>query len=224
MKDNMEYSKLDDLSDTMFKLIEDIGEVEEAVEGNKKEIEELKVLIDTTKEAQVSQNETFQKFISSNNIGELSDSLSKFQTRFTKLESNIQTIISSGILDELSNSLSQKDLLKKEIKKWQMIMLTILIFVTIVSVAFFAFVFKSQITSIAVGIFAIAILPFVVAIFIINENVKKLIVNEKMTLPKTSSRARSNITSQATNRAKQVETKNNNIKITNIDIKSPFDS
>ncbi|RDU63985.1 hypothetical protein [Helicobacter sp. MIT 14-3879] len=178
-KENFEHSKIDDLSDTMFKLIEDISDVEDKIEETKKDIkalvESFESNLSTIKETQTSQAEVIEKL----NNNDITNIINKV----VKLETNINSIVDSGLLNEVSSKINNKIMLKKEISKWQMIMIGILIFLGLESLFFFIFVFNSATQGNALIALFIAVLPFIIAMYFINNNLKKLISEEKI-IPK----------------------------------------
>lgn len=172
-KENFEISKIEDLSDTMFKIIEDVSQTEEIVENLQNEVKTLKESIENNTASMQNLKQSQDEILSK--IG--NDDLSQVAIKVAKLEANINKVLGSGMLEELSNKIDNKAMLKKQATKWQMITVGILVFLGIESVCFFMFFNNGGSGTLAA--FAIAVLPFVIAMIFIHNNVKTLIAQEK---------------------------------------------
>lgn len=199
-KEDLETSKINDLSDTMFKIIEDVSQTEENIENILNEINTLKESIShnatSMQNLKQSQDEMLQKINNNNN-----NDMSKISAKVIKLEENINKLLGSGMLEELSKNIDNKVILKKQITKWQMFMVGILVFLAFDSVFFFIFIANATMHNTILIAFFISVLPFIIAMAFVQNNVKNLIAQEKAIpnyrritpRPTTSQRISSNI-------------------------------
>lgn len=171
-----EQSKLDSLSDTLFELMENISSVEESLEQfkaeMKSEVESLKTALDESK-ADLKAKADLAKTAQSKRVD------SELAKRFKKLEANVNTIIESGVLDTLSKKISAKMLIKKEIRRYQLMIMLVLLLVGGGMAGFFYFnLATTQENLIALGA---GLLPFIIALLVINRNLKLSLMEEKRT-------------------------------------------
>lgn len=166
-----EQSKIDNLADTMFEIMEDISKVEETIEQRIKIVEALESTINTLKETQDSHIKKLESF--DDIIG-----------RFSKLEQNINLIASSEVLKLLNEKIDKKVLLKNEIAKYQKMILFILAFLALGSIAFFMLGLAHN--SYALMAFLAIVACFIIALLIINGNLKRAISEDKITPKKQS--------------------------------------
>lgn len=163
---------LDTLADTLFELMENISEVEESLEATKKEVETIKATIDekisTLKTQGSTKTNTQSKKVDSD--------LAK---RFKKLEANVNLIAKSGALEVLSKKIDKKMIIKQEIRRYQFIMIFILLLVAGGGVTFFYFNLATSYENLIA--FGVIILAFLIALFVINNNLKLAITEEKHT-------------------------------------------
>lgn len=174
-KEELENSKISDLSDTMFSMIEDLSKIEENIENILNEIDMLKKDISqkytSIQHIKQSQDEMLSK-INNNDI-------SKITTKVIKLEENINKLLGNGMLEELSKNIDNKVILKKQATKWQMFMVGILVFLGLESIFFFIFIANSTMQTTLLIAFFISVLPFIVAMIFVQNNVKNIIAQEK---------------------------------------------
>lgn len=171
-----EQSKIDSLSDTLFELMENISSVEESLEQFKAEmkgeVESLKTALDESK-ADLKAKADLAKSAQSKRAD------SELAKRFKRLEANVNTIIESGVLDTLSKKISAKMLIKKEIRRYQLMIMLILLLVGGGMAGFFYFnLATTQENLIALGA---GLLPFIIALLVINRNLKLSLMEEKRT-------------------------------------------
>ncbi len=161
---NVGGTTIEDLTEIIFKLAEDISYTEETIEEIKKEqLRQAEIL------------KTIKTTDSNNKNIEIETLIGKI----TALESKFQDINNTNELENISENLNQKSLLKKEITRYQSIIIGCLVFLVIIIMYFFGFVFDTQIAGAAIVVFLIAVLPFTLAIYFFNNNIKNLISQEK---------------------------------------------
>ena len=171
-----EQNRLDSLSDTLFELMENISSVEESLEQFKAEIkaevESLKTALDESKANLKAKADSAKNAQSKRADSELAK-------RFKRLEANVNTIIESGVLDTLSKKISAKMLIKKEIRRYQFMIMFVLLLVGGGIAGFFYFnLATTQENLIALGA---GLLPFIIALLVINRNLKLSLMEEKRT-------------------------------------------
>lgn len=160
--------RLDSLQETLFELMENISQVEESLEATKKEVAEMKTAIDSKLDSKLGATKADSKSQSK-----------KVDSDLKKLESNINSVISSGALEVLSKKIDAKMIIKKEIRRYQFIIMFILLLVAGGSGAFFYFnLSTTQENLIAFGAI---IAVFLIALIVINSNLKHAISMEKRT-------------------------------------------
>lgn len=208
-QNNLEQGTREELAESVFKLIEDVGYAEDLIEEIKKEthlireslkndsinidkIASIQYNISLIQEEQVRLAKVIAD-ISENDFNLIKDEIidnseiSNISSRLQKIEDEIKNIKDSKKqnpldIDDLSNlneTLVQKSILKKEITRWQSIMIGVLVFLAFISIYFFGFVFNNQSSNSAILIYFIAIFPFCAAMYLINNNLKQLISQEK---------------------------------------------
>ncbi|MGX3010699.1 hypothetical protein ACWIUD_03925 [Helicobacter sp. 23-1044] len=170
-------NKLENLADTMFELMEDISKLEETIEKGKKDFESVKEMVDSLKQAQDSANSAGD---SAPNM-----SLDEILERVNKIEKSITTIAKSENIAHLSQNIDKRVLLKSEISKYQTMILVILLIMTLGSVAFFMMELASSLNATIAFLAMVAF--FVIALIIINANLKTSIAEEKITPKKADS-------------------------------------
>lgn len=180
--------KLANLADTMFEAMEDISRVEEKMDKGIAEFEAIKSAFEGIKQTQEAQNKKIE-------------ALEANIERLKKLEKNIASIASNDILRQLNQGIDKKILLKNEIASYQKMILFILLVVLLGSVAFFWFGFMGNnfiSTTDATIVFGGVVLFFIIALLVINGNLKATISEEKIT-PKraTQSNARDSVKDSA---------------------------
>lgn len=195
--------KLDNLADTMFEIMEDISRVEETIEQRIKAFESLESSLKTLQDTQDSHSKKLE-------------SLDNLLERFNKLEQNINSIANSDVLKLLNQKIDKKILLKNEIAKYQKMILLILLLLAFGSIAFFTLGFTTSMNAIIVFI-AVA-LCFIIALLVINSNLKIVISQEKSTPKKVATKQQAKTTSNAESTPKKSDTSNNEM-----EIKSTFD-
>lgn len=173
--------KIESLSETMFQLSENVAEVEDNLEELKNNIETLKTSFEGIKNG-AQTDEKLDSHIKE--IESLNKKISDFEIRFNKMEKNLSSIAGSGMIEHIGNRIQIKELLKQEIKRHQMILISIVLLCALLSIAFFVVVFPANASSMGLLIYVVAILPFIIALFIINNGLKKLIIDEKTTIDK----------------------------------------
>lgn len=198
MKETLEKHTREELAETVFKLIEDVGYTEDLIEEIKKETKSIREMLkkDSSNIDKLSSMEY--------NISLIQEEQVRQAKIITQISDNDFNLIKNEVIDTpqvttLTNKVAelekeillfkkqdfnipnqpQKSILKKEIVKWQKIILGILIFLALQSIYFFTFVFEKQTGGMALLIFFISILPFCIAMFVINNNLKKLISEDK---------------------------------------------
>lgn len=173
--------KKEELTETLFKLIEDIGHTEELIEEIKKETHLIRDTIKQDIELIQEKLEQQSKAIIAENL-ENSDGDSAFKEinqKIDKLNNEIQNLkkLKSNSIDineliNLDDAAAQKVLLKKEIKRWQTMIVGILSAFLVFSIGFFIF---SGRLSMEMAIAYIGFsMPFCIAIYSINNNLKKI--------------------------------------------------
>lgn len=172
-----EQSKLDSLSETLFELMENISSVEESLEQFKAEIksevESLKSALDKSKADLKTKADSPKSAPNKRADSELAK-------RFKKLEANVNTIIESGALDTLSKKISAKMLIKKEIRRYQFMIMFVLLLVGVGIAGFFYFnLATTNENLIALGA---GLVPFIIAIFVINRNLRLSLTEERHTV------------------------------------------
>lgn len=186
--------KLANLADTMFEAMEDISRVEEKMDKGIAEFEAIKSAFEDIKQAQETQNKKIE-------------ALEANIERLKKLEKNIASIASNDILRQLNQGIDKKILLKNEIAKYQKMILFILLVVLLGSVAFFWFGFMGNnfiSTTDATIVFGGVVAFFIIALLVINGNLKASISEEKITPKKVS---QSNVRDSARDSAKKSDKK-----------------
>lgn len=174
-------NKKEELAEMLFKLIEDIGHTEELIEEIKGETNSIKDKIKQDIELIQEKLEQQSKAITNKNL-ENKDGDSEIKVINQKIDTlnneikNLKKLKNNFIeINELANldySIAQKVILKKEIKRWQAMVIGILSAFSILSIIFFIFIgnlsMESAVTYIGFSI------PFCIAIYSINNNLKKL--------------------------------------------------
>lgn len=164
--------RLDSLQETLFELMENISQVEESLEATKKEVAEMKTAIDSKLDSKLGATKADSKSQSK----KVDSDLAK---RFKKLESNINSVISSGALEVLSKKIDKKALIKKEIRRYQFMIMFILLLVAGGSGAFFYYNLATTQENLIT--FGAIIAVFLIALIVINSNLKLAISEEKRT-------------------------------------------
>ena len=193
----MNNTNKEELTEMLFKLIEDIGHTEELIEEVKQETQLIKETIqqnmpDTDKlslmqEELERQAKIIDSFIGNTHINDAQHIESTIKDKLIALEKDIKNIkntknniLDSINVDELSNisdTMAQKIILKKEITRWQIIIIGILIAFSILSIGFFVSVNEISLNTLTAYIgFCV---PFCIAMYFINSNLKNLISNKK---------------------------------------------
>lgn len=197
MQDELDQRTREELAESVFKLMEDVAYAEELIDEIKAEsqiiresfkqnsqikaLETIQNIIATIQEEQSRQAKIIDN-IDSESIPtiEANGAISNLKQQIQELENNLKILKeSSQSLGDLNNPLLQKSILKKEIKSWQNTMIYILIFLALGSVGFF-WVILPDINTLHIALFATAILPFCIAILVINSKLKSLISTEKV--------------------------------------------
>lgn len=163
--------KLENLADTMFEAMEDISRVEEKLDKGMAEFEALKSAVEGIKEAQETQSKKVETALAD-------------LERLKKLGQNIDSIANSDIINQLRQNIDKKILLKNEVAKYQKMILFILLIVLLGSVAFFWLGFMGHnfiSTTNATIIFGGVVAFFIIALLVINSNLKAVISEEKIT-------------------------------------------
>ncbi len=169
-----EQDRLDSLSDTLFELMENISNVEESLENFKSE---MKAEVESLKSALNQSKADSKADLAKKAQSKKADS--ELAKRFKKLEANVNTIIDSGVLESLSKKISAKMLIKKEIRRYQFMIMLILVLVIAGIAGFFYFNLSTTMENlIALGA---GLVPFIIALLIINRNLKISIMEEKRT-------------------------------------------
>lgn len=168
-----EQNKIDSLADTLFELMENISSVEESLEKFKGEvkgeIDGLKSSIDSLKSGESAKKQTPQS-------KKVDSELAK---RFKRLESNINSVISSGALEVLSKKIDKKALIKKEIRRYQFMIMFVLVLIAGGSAAFFYLKLSTTMENLIA--FGAVMAVFLIALLVINNNLKLAISEEKRT-------------------------------------------
>lgn len=193
----MNNTNKEELTEMLFKLIEDIGHTEELIEEVKQETQLIKETIqqnmpDTDKlslmqEELERQAKIIDSFSGNTHINDAQHIESTIKDKLIALEKDIKNIkntknniLDSINVDELSNisdTMAQKIILKKEITRWQIIIIGILIAFSILSIGFFVSVNEISLNTLTAYIgFCV---PFCIAMYFINSNLKNLISNKK---------------------------------------------
>lgn len=170
-------NKFDNLADTMFEIMEDISQVEETIEQGRKNFEALE---EAVKSLESSTNT--MKEMQDSNIKKM-ESLDSILERLNKMEQSVSSLANSDILKLLNQKIDKKVLLKNEIAKYQKMILGILAFLALGSIAFFMLGLASSMNATIAFIAIIALL--IIALIVINGNLKQVIAEEKIT-PKKS--------------------------------------
>lgn len=163
--------KLANLADTMFEAMEDISRVEEKMDKGIAEFEAIKSAVEAIKQAQEAQEKK-------------NEAIEASLERLKKLEKNLNSIAGNDILKQLNQGIDKKILLKQEIAKYQKMILFILLVVLLGSVAFFWFGFMGNnfiSTTDATVVFGGTVAFFIIALLVINSNLKAVISEEKIT-------------------------------------------
>lgn len=174
-------NRLDSLQDTLFELMENISSVEESLEQFKTEIKSEAESLKTTLDDLKADFKSKAPLAKSTQNKKASSDLTR---RFKKLEANINTIIDSGVLDAISKKLNAKMLIKKEIRRYQFMIMFVLSLVGIGIVGFFYFNLATTQENLIALI--CALVPFIIALFIINKNLA-LSLNEERRIRNTQS-------------------------------------
>ncbi|RAX51377.1 hypothetical protein CCY99_09190 [Helicobacter sp. 16-1353] len=206
---NLEQGTREELAEAVFKLIEDLGYAEDLIAEVKKETEMIRETlksdssnidkissiqynISLIQEEQVRLAKVIAG-ISDNDFNLIKDEvmddskISNLSLKIQQLEDEIKNIKDSkknsdfdiNDLSNINETFVQKSILKKEITRWQSIIIGILVTLAAMSFYFFGFVFDKQTSQTAIIIFLIAVFPFCAAMYVINNNLKKLISQEK---------------------------------------------
>lgn len=174
-------NKFDNLADTMFEIMEDISQVEETIEQGRKNFEALE---EAVKSLESSTNA--MKEMQDSNIKKM-ESLDNILERLNKIEQSVNSLADSDILKLLNQKIDKKVLLKNEIAKYQKMILGILAFLLLGSIAFFMLFMLGLASSMNATIaFIVIIASLIIALLVINGNLKQVIAEEKIT-PKKSS-------------------------------------
>lgn len=201
-------NKFDNLADTMFEIMEDISQVEETIEQGRKNFEALE---EAVKSLESSTNA--MKEMQDSNVKKI-ESLDNILERLNKMEQNVNSLANSDILKLLNQKIDKKVLLKNEIAKYQKMILGILALLALGGIAFFMLGLQSSMN--ATIIFVAIIASLIIALLVINGNLKQVITEEKIT-PKKQ-------TQMPTLKPKeQSQNKNQNKINDDIEIKSTFD-
>ncbi len=187
----------EELAEMLFKLIEDIGHTENLIEEIKQEMQLIKEtfqnsmphaeILSSIREELDRQSKIIDEFNSNININNITTLDENIKEKIISLENDINniknknnSILDSININELSNisdTMAQKLILKKEIKTWQIMIIGILTTFSIFSIGFFIFISKISIGTILAYI-AFCI-PFCIAMYFINNNLHNLISNKK---------------------------------------------
>ena len=167
-----EQNKIDSLADTLFELMENISSVEDSLEKFKgevkSEVEGLKSSLDSLKSGESSKKSAQSKKVDS-----------ELAKRFKRLESNINSVISSGALEVLSKKIDKKALIKKEIRRYQFMIIFVLLLIAGGSGAFFYLKLSTTLENLIA--FGAVMAVFLIALLVINNNLKLAISEEKRT-------------------------------------------
>lgn len=173
-------NKFDNLADTMFEIMEDISQVEETIEQGRKNFEALE---EAVKSLESSTNA--MKEMQDSNVKKI-ESLDNILERLNKMEQSVNSLANSDILKLLNQKIDKKVLLKNEIAKYQKMILGILALLALGGIAFFMLGLQSSMN--ATIIFVAIIASLIIALLVINGNLKQVITEEKIT-PKKSSQS-----------------------------------
>lgn len=176
-----EKNKLDSLADTLFELMENISGVEESLEKFKAEIkgevDELKLSINSLKQGE-SNNP--QQNVQSKKVE------SELAKRFKKLESNVNNIVGSGVLEALSKKIDVKMLIKREIRRYQSMIIFIVLLAFVGSAGFlYLNLTKSQEN---LMVFGGLMAVLIIALVVVNLNLKRALLGGKNTKEQSSAR------------------------------------
>ena len=173
--------KKEELTETLFKLIEDIGHTEELIEEMKKETHLIRDTIKQDIELIQEKLEQQSKAIIAENL-ENSDGDSAFKEinqKIDRLNNEIQNLkkLKSNSIDineliNLDDATAQKVILKKEIKRWQTMIVGILSAFLVFSIGFF--IFSGRLSMEMAIVYIGFSMPFCIAIYSINNNLKKI--------------------------------------------------
>lgn len=199
-----------ELAQEIFKLIEDIEHAEDIIKdikeetqaikeslkadsGNIDKISSIQYNISLIQEEQLRLAKVVANMSESNDFTLVKDevidnsTMSTIIDRIQKLENEIKIFKDSrnidtfsGDLSSLSDTLTAKSILKKEITRWQSIIIGILVFLAFISFYFFGFVFSKQDSTNGILIYFIAVVPFSIAMYMVNNHIKRLISQEKI--------------------------------------------
>lgn len=172
-----EKNKLDSLADILFELMENISGVEESLEKFKTEIkgevDELKLSINSLKQGE------------SNNV-QSKKVESELAKRFKKLESNVNNIVGSGVLEALSKKIDVKMLIKREIRRYQSMIIFIVLLAFVGSAGFlYLNLTKSQEN---LMVFGGLMAVLIIALVVVNLNLKRALLGGKSTKEQSSAR------------------------------------
>lgn len=173
-------NKFDNLADTMFEIMEDISQVEETIEQGRKNFEALE---EAVKSLESSTNA--MKEMQDSNIKKM-ESLDNILERLNKIEQSVNSLADSDILKLLNQKIDKKVLLKNEIAKYQKMILGILGILAFLALGSIAFLMLGLALSMNATIaFIVIIASLIIALLVINGNLKQVIAEEKIT-PKKS--------------------------------------
>ena len=177
-----EKNKIDSLADTLFELMENISSVEESLEKFKAEIkgevDGLKSSFDSLKGGE-SNNNPKQSAQGKRMQSELAK-------RFQMLETNVNNIVGSGVLETLSKKIDAKMLIKREIRRYQFMIMFIVLLALGAGAGFLYFNLATTRGNMIV--FGAVIFVFVIALIVVNLNLKRALSADKSTKGQSSAR------------------------------------
>lgn len=194
MQENIDHTIKNDkeeILELIFNALENIERIENLTHSTREEIEALKGAIAPSSLSDVEEIRQEQQRLAgivaniANNdladspkIRSLHEGLERLESRFRRIEQG-HAAIEDNDLKNVNDVLFQKSVLKREIGRWQTIMIGILAFLGLLSIYFFGFVFNKQTAGSAIVIYLIATFPFCAALYVINGNLKRLISQDK---------------------------------------------
>ena len=168
----------EELTEMLFKLIEDIGHTEELIEEIKGETRLMKNTIKQNIELFEEKLEQQSRAISARNL-ENSEEDSKFEEINQKIESinneiknlkNLKDSIKTG--KTINIDYSAKHTLKSKMTKWQMMLIGSLAIFATLSIIFFLIL--KDISLLSVIVYIVFAVPFCMAMYFFNDHLKKI--------------------------------------------------